>query len=149
MGSVHTHHFLFDVLWMAAQKLALISTTTLQTNLTQHLHSTTEQQYRTRFLISKGDELVVIHADDILYIVKEVNRILAFTDNNTSYPLSLSMTEVEQSLTPDKFFRINRQYIANIKGIKRISVFFGSKLSVRLKVAPTRILLSVRRKAHC
>ena len=65
--------------------------------------------------------------------MKEDNRILAFTDNNTPYPLSLSMTEVEQALDPDKFFRINRQYIANIKGIKRINVFFGSKLSVRLK----------------
>lgn len=54
-------------------------------------------------------------------------------ENGLSYPLLMSMTELEQALDPNKFFRINRQYIVNIKGIKRIGLLFTSKLKVKLK----------------
>lgn len=90
-------------------------------------------QYRERFLVGKGDELVVLYVDDINYISIDGARILAFTDGDKAYQLSVSMTELERELDPAKFFRINRQYIANIKGIRKISTFFFSRLTVRLK----------------
>ena len=90
-------------------------------------------QYRERFLVSKGDELIMLYADDISYISKTNNRVLAFTQDGTSYSLAMSMADLEMALSPDRFFRINRQYIANIKGIKKISLFFNSKLKVKLK----------------
>ena len=90
-------------------------------------------QCRERFLVSKGDELIMLYTDDISYISKTDNRILAFTQDGTSYSLAMSMADLEMALSPDKFFRIKRQYIANIKGIKKISLFFNSKLIVKLK----------------
>ena len=59
-----------------------------------------------------------------------VNRL---TVDGTSYPLPMSMNDLEQALDPARFFRLNRQYIANIKGIRKISFYFGSKLMVKLK----------------
>ena len=90
-------------------------------------------QYRERFLVNKGDELIVLYADNISYISKTDNRVMAFTEDGTSYPLAMSMADLEMALDPDKFFRINRQYIANIKDIKKISLFFSSKLIVKLR----------------
>ena len=91
------------------------------------------RQYRERFLVNKGDELIVLYADDISYISVMDNHVVAFKDDGTSYPVPMSMADLEVALDPDKFFRINRQYIANIRGIKKISLFFSSKLIVRLK----------------
>ena len=91
------------------------------------------RQYRERFLVSKGDELIVLYADDISYINTTDNRVLAVTEDGTSYSLTMNMADLEMALDPDKFFRINRQYIANIKGIRKISLFFSSKLTVKLK----------------
>lgn len=91
------------------------------------------RQYRERFLVSKGDELVMLYTDDISYLYKTDNHVLAFTEDGSSYSLMMSMADLELALDPDKFFRINRQYIANIKGIKKISLFFSSKLIVKLK----------------
>ncbi len=91
------------------------------------------RRYRERFLVNKGDELVMLYTDDISYISKTDNHVMAFTEDGTSYPLTMNMTDLEQALDPDKFFRINRQYIANIKGIRKIGLFFSSKLIVRLK----------------
>ena len=90
-------------------------------------------QYHERFLIPKGDELCIIYADNISYINMKDNRIIALTDDGTSHPLPMNMNKLEQALDPTKFFRINRQYIANIKSIKKISLFFSSKLKVKLK----------------
>lgn len=91
------------------------------------------RQYRERFLVSKGDELVMLYTDDISYIYKTDNHVLAFTEDGSSYSLTMNMADLELALDPDKYFRINRQYIANIKGIKKISLFFSSKLIVKLK----------------
>ncbi len=91
------------------------------------------RQYRERFLVNKGDELVMLYTDDISYITRTDHQVLAFTEDGTFYSLAMSMADLEMVLDPDKFFRINRQYIANIKGIRRISLFFGSKLIIKLK----------------
>ena len=91
------------------------------------------RQYRERFLITKGDELCMLCADDISYINMRDNRITAFAVDGTSYPLPMSMNDLEQALDPSRFFRLNRQYIANIKGIRKICFYFGSKLMVKLK----------------
>ena len=91
------------------------------------------RQYRERFLITKGDELCMLCVDDISYINMHDNRITAFAVDGTSYPLSMSMNDLEQALDPGRFFRLNRQYIANINGFRKISFYFGSKLMVKLK----------------
>ena len=91
------------------------------------------RQYRERFLITKGDELCMLCVDDISYINMRDNRITAFAVDGTSYPLPMSMNDLEQALDPGRFFRLNRQYIANINGIRKISFYFGSKLMVKLK----------------
>ena len=48
------------------------------------------RQYRERFLITKGDELCMLCADDICYINMHDNRITAFAVDGTSYPLPKS-----------------------------------------------------------
>ena len=61
------------------------------------------RQYRERFLITKGDELCMLCADDISYINMHDNRITAFAVDGTSYPLSMSMNELEAGLRPWPF----------------------------------------------
>lgn len=106
-------------------------------------------QYRERFLICKGDELIVLYADDINYFSVEDNHVFAFTNMDTAYQLSTTMNTLELELDPNKFFRINRQYIASIKGIKKISLFFSSKLIVRIKgCKDNNIIISKEKSAQ-
>lgn len=123
-----------DELRAAIEKLRL-NRETQQPTVANKLNSAFNDthQYHERFLIPKGDELCIIYADNISYINMKDNRIIALTDDGTSYPLPMTMNELEQALNTTKFFRINRQYIANIKSIKKISLFFSSKLKVKLK----------------
>ena len=100
-------------------------------------------------MVSKGDELIMLYTDDISYISKSDNHVLAFMQDGTSYSLAMSIADLEIALAPDKFFRINRQYIANIKGIKKISRFFNSKLIVKLKGCDDdNIIISKEKKSQ-
>lgn len=103
-------------------------------------------RYRERFLINKSDELKILYADEINYISKEDGNVLAFTDDAKPYILPMTMSELETELDPKKFFRINRQYIANVKAIKKINVFFSSKLIIRLKGCPDNNIIISKEK---
>ena len=54
------------------------------------------------------------------------------TAQGVSYRLTNTMQELEEQLHPDKFFRLNRQYLIHIRALQRITPFFNSKLKVRL-----------------
>jgi DNA-binding LytR/AlgR family response regulator len=103
--------------------------------------------FRERFLLTKGDELIVVNAKDIDYFSIDGDHVCAFCNDGKSYALALSMAELEQELNPNDFFRLNRQYIANLNGFKRISLYFGSKLIVELKGCENDIVLSKKKSA--
>lgn len=132
----------------AMSKLRLLAPTGKEGCAIAAADSTLEQarKYKMRFLVPKGDELCMLHTDDIRYICTENSHVIAHACDGTSYPLSMNMNELEQALDPDKFFRINRQYIANIKGIKRISLFFSSKLTIRLEGCPDEHIVISKEK---
>lgn len=51
-----------------------------------------------------------------------------------------------KQLNPQKFFRANRQYIVSHDAIKDVSVWFGNKVSLNLKVPVSeRIIVSKAR----
>lgn len=124
----------FKELYAAMNKLKLLSSAQHQepnSQLDGLLKDTLT--YRKLFLVNKGDEMILLYTDDINYISKTNSHALAFTDKGESYPIPMNLAELEQALDPAKFFRINRQYIVNIKGIKRFYLSFGSKLIIKLK----------------
>lgn len=123
----------FKELCMAIDKLNILSHCDKEVNSKLNVLLDETRQYRERFLVNKGEELIMLYTDDISYISKTDNHVRAFMKDGTSYSLTMSMADMETALDPNKFFSINRQYIANINGIKKISLFFSSKLIVKLK----------------
>ena len=88
--------------------------------------------FRERILVTRGDELIPLRTDTVSYFSIEDNTVTAYTNQGNSYRIPLTMNDLEQQLNPDLFFRLNRQYIAHIDSIRKISFFFSSKLIVRL-----------------
>lgn len=88
--------------------------------------------FRERILVTRGDELIPLRTDTVRYFSIEDNTVTAYTNQGNSYRIPLTMNDLEQQLNPDLFFRLNRQYIAHIDSIRKISFFFSSKLIVRL-----------------
>ena len=76
--------------------------------------------------------MVSLPVNDILYFYKDGRNMLVTTSSGEAYCLSVTIQELESQLDPDKFFRLNRQYLVNIAALKKISPFFNSKLIVQL-----------------
>lgn len=89
--------------------------------------------YKERILVTRGDELVPLKVCDINYIHTEDNQVCAYTVDGERYHLALTMGELEEVLSPELFFRLNRQYIVHIDSIQKISFYFMGKLVVRIK----------------
>lgn len=86
--------------------------------------------YQERFLVSRGDDLFSLHADEVSCFLRDDRQVQVITPQGKQYVISISLTDIEQKLDPRKFFRINRQCIAHINHIKKISFFSNSKLKV-------------------
>lgn len=103
-----------------------------------------QSSYKSNFLIpAKGDKLIPLNADDILYFHIDFGTVKAVTSEGRSYVMDKTLDELSEMIHPALFFRANRQYIISRKAIKDIDLWFNSRLSVNLKVSvPEKILIS-------
>lgn len=104
-------------------------------------------RYKERLLVYKGGDIVSLPVNDILYFYKDGRNMLVTTSSGEAYCLSVTIQELESQLDPDKFFRLNRQYLVNIAALKKISPFFNSKLIVQLFHCSDRNIIVSKERA--
>lgn len=91
----------------------------------------TNQNYKERFLISKGDELIIIATSDISYFYKK-NDTYIVLNNGDRHPINFTLDELIALLNPTRFHRINRQIIVSVNAISKITLWFKGKLKLQL-----------------
>lgn len=89
------------------------------------------QNYKERFLVNKGDELVIVLTSDISYFYKDENTIIVLK-NGKSYSIKFTLEQLIEILNPAKFYRANRQIIVSINSISKITLWFKGKLKLQL-----------------
>lgn len=93
---------------------------------------TDSKRFRTRFLISGGDKLFTVSADDIAYFYSENKVTFIVTRNGKEHIIDLSLDKLCEQLNPDAFFRTNRQTLICIHAIQRIEPYFLGKAAVHV-----------------
>lgn len=102
--------------------------------------------FKQRFLISKGDNLIPVATADIAYIFTEDKAVLLKTMDGKNFFINYSLDELEQQLNPKEFFRLNRQFIAGVASISKISQYFNGKLKIELVPAQNSEVIISRAK---
>ena len=103
-----------------------------------------EKKYRTRFLIQGHSSYTKLTVDEIAYFYSENKITFAVTFAQKEHIVNFSLEQLEEELSRDNFFRLNRKYIANIQAIQSFEDFFGGKLIVHLTV-PMKEQITVSR----
>lgn len=99
--------------------------------------------YRTRFLVTKGQSLIPIETDQISYFLTKEGVVRLVTQSNDHYPLSQKLEVLEKQLNPKNFFRANRQFLVHASSVKRVHYFFNGKLKVDLQpTTDTEVIIS-------
>jgi DNA-binding LytR/AlgR family response regulator len=95
------------------------------------------------FLVFKQNKYINIATDTIafFYIKHETSVIRCF--DHQEYMLNQSLDQIHSMLSPDQFYRLNRQYLVNFSAIKEVEHYFARKLLVNLVVpTPDKLLVN-------
>lgn len=105
-----------------------------------------QKKYKERFLTLQRNTLVPVLADDVVFFHKEELIFVHSKDNEKMISEHQTLDEIENLIDPEKFFRVNRQYIVHIQGVERVKTTHKG-LTVQLKAPFNREIDISREKA--
>lgn len=101
-----------------------------------------QRDERQSFLVRFRDKLIPVSQNDIAYCYTSEEKVYAFGYNGERYPMEHTLEALQGMLSAKKFYRANRQFIISRDAVVDVSVWFGSRLSVNLKVEiPEKIIV--------
>lgn len=98
------------------------------------------------FLVRVRDKFIPLRREQIAFCYTSNERVTACTLDGGTYPLDKPLETLQALLPASDFFRANRQFIVSRQAVAEITVWFGSRLALRLNVeTPERIIISKAR----
>ena len=92
---------------------------------------------KTRLLVRKGLENISLRLDEIALFYTENKIVYVVDQSGKKYLADKNLTDLEDELDENTFFRANRQYIVNINFVKGFKAYEKVKLLVDLNVPET------------
>lgn len=102
-------------------------------NILQSIQEKTPQQYQKRFLIRYGQKYKIVEVAEIAYCFIQDKIVFACTADGKHYPMDYNLDKLETMLSPDEFYRINRQVLARSSAIRELYAFSKSRVKVELQ----------------
>jgi two-component system LytT family response regulator len=94
-------------------------------------------RYRERFLIPhRADEYLIIPVSDVSHITIRDGVVRLCSLEGKYHTLNMTLEEVESQLDPQRFMRVNRQYIINAAAVSKLSTYFLGKMRIHMTAAP-------------
>ena len=94
-------------------------------------------RYRERFLIPHhADEYLIIPVNEVSHIVIREGVVRLCTLSGKSFVLNMTLEEAESQLDPQRFMRVNRQYIVSAPAVLKLSSFFLGKMRIHMIAFP-------------
>jgi DNA-binding LytR/AlgR family response regulator len=106
-----------------------------------------DRQYKSRFLVRSGEQLLPLAVSQVAWFQsRHETTTLAATDGRR-FVVDYTLEQLESLLDPAQFFRLNRQFIAQLPAVQRLHPHFNGKLLLELQPAPNEEVLVSREKA--
>jgi two-component system response regulator LytT len=108
-----------------------------------------QEPYKKRFLIRYGEHIKTIDINQVAYFYTEEKINFLKTKDDRTYPVEYNLDKLDSILDPERFFRINRQFIISIDSIT--DMFSYSKSRVKINLNPPinlDTIVSTERSPH-
>ena len=99
--------------------------------LVKEMNST---KYRERLLIKRGQQLTYIKTAAMAHCHADGKLCYATDFNGNSHLLDNNLQQLEATVNPRQFYRVNRQLLVNIEAIRKVHTWLGGRL--KLEVLP-------------
>lgn len=106
------------------------------------------QVHQERFLVVSGKKIKSIPVRKVAYFVADGRYIRMVTKSNERYLLDYSLESVGKRISPQQFFRVNRQYLIGFESIVDMTVWSRGRIKIELNPAPgTEVITSIQNTA--
>jgi DNA-binding LytR/AlgR family response regulator len=92
------------------------------------------KQHKTRFLVKLGQSISTIQTDEIHHFKIQDSLSFLVTNKGSRYAIDYTLDQLEDTVSPKDFFRINRKIILHIKAIEKVNTYFNGRLSIITKL---------------
>ncbi len=117
-------------------------------NLLEALRPYSDQKYQERFLVTLGEKINSIPSADVAYFFSEDRYTFLVTKKGTQHIINMNLGDLEGSLDPKKFYRINRKFIISYQSIQNMVAYSKSRVKIDLIPPPPNamdVIVSVER----
>lgn len=97
--------------------------------LVQEMNQT---RFKERLLIKRGQQLSYLKTDATAYCYADGKLCYAVDFNSNKYLLENNLSQLEEQLQPNRFYRINRHLLVNIEAINKVHTWLGGRLKLEL-----------------
>ena len=111
----------------STQAVAKVDYSQLQTMITQP-----KKAYQQRFLVTRRDKIRSLTTDQIAFFEGEDRYVYLINRDGNRFIVDYKLSDLEEILNPEIFFRLNRSFIAHFDAIDTISSVSKSRLKVEL-----------------
>lgn len=130
----------------AIQKYKLTQESTVfdYAQLAKHLPTGSSKKLK-RFLIRVGQSLKTVEVNDVAYFYTESKITFLISNEGKRYPIDYSLEKLEEDLSSEIYFRINRQFIVRVDSISKMVSVSKSRVKLWLEPVPTETIVSTER----
>jgi two-component system response regulator LytT len=89
-------------------------------------------RYKERLLIKKGQQLSYLKIESTAYCFADGKLCFAVDFNGQKYLLENNLSQLEEQLQPNRFYRINRHLVVNIDAVSNVHTWLGGRLKLEL-----------------
>jgi DNA-binding LytR/AlgR family response regulator len=105
-------------------------------------------KYKERLLIKRGQQLSYLKTGNTAYCFADGKLCYAVDFNGSRYLLENNLSQLEEHLQPDHFYRINRHLLLNIEAVKKVHTWLGGRLKVEVVPATTAETIVSRERVN-
>jgi two-component system LytT family response regulator len=139
IDSEELHAALAKVKPIINSQLSIVNSVSTTDAIAQLLETVKSQtiRYRERFLIPhRADEFLIIPVNDVSHITIRDGVVRLCTLEGKHHTLNMTLEEVEAQLDPQRFMRVNRQFIISAAAVQKLSTYFLGKMRIHMTAAP-------------
>ena len=88
--------------------------------------------YKSTFLVKKKDGIFLLKTDNIAWLQSQGDFVLGHDYNGKKHLINHTLSELEELLNPQQFFRINRSEIIQMDSILKFNPYIKNRLAITL-----------------
>lgn len=120
-----------------------------QSNIAQFIDSwNSGKTYRQRIVARKGNHLVLLNSRDISYFFTEHKVVFIVAKDGVKYVADYNLSELEDMLSREEFFRVNRKFIVHIDAIVKFRSYSKGRIEVELLQPPSEEVIISQENAR-